>query len=197
MRAPFSGEQVVEHGHPDRHARRDLVEHDRLGRVGGVGGDLEAAVHRAGVADRGVGLEQREPVAGEAVADGVLARAGEVAARSSARAGRAASSPRRRRAAPRRGRTTSRTRRPWTTRSIPLGIRVGGATTVTWAPSLVEQQHVAAEHPAVRQVADDHDVLVLERAHPALQRVGVEQRLGRVLVHPVAGVDHRRRRSTG
>ena len=40
------------------------------------------------------------------------------------------------------------------------------------------------------QVADDRDVPALERAEPALQRVGVEQRLGRVLVHPVAGVDH-------
>ena len=42
------------------------------------------------------------------------------------------------------------------------------------------------------EVADDRHVPALERAERALQGVGVEQRLGGVLVRPVAGVDDRR-----
>ena len=176
------GQQVVEHGHPDRQAAGDLLQHDRLGRIGGVGGDLEATVHRSRVADRDVRLEQGQPVAGQAVADGVLPRAREERAATSARAGRAASSPRRPRAAPRRCRTTSRSRPRPTRWPIPLGISVGGATTVTRAPRRVRHCTLDAEDPAVGQVADDRDVAALERAEVALERVGVEQRLGRVLV---------------
>ena len=187
----LAGQQVVEDRHPDRDAGRDLLEHGRLGGVGGVGGDLEAAVHRAGVADRHVGAEHPQPVAGQAVADGVLPRAGEEAA-----AHPLALDPQHhhgvgRRAAPRRGRTTWRSRPRPTTAPTPLGISVGGATTVTSAPSLVRQQHVAAEDAAVGEVADDRDVAALERAEAALQRVGVEQGLGGVLVGAVAGVDDR------
>ena len=52
-----------------------------------------------------------------------------------------------------------------------------------------EQQHVRPQHAAVHQVADDGDA---ESGEPALvfhHREGVEQRLRRVLVHAVAGVD--------
>ena len=78
-----AGEQVVEHRHAHRDTGRDLVEHDGLGCVGGLGRDLEAAVHRAGVEHEHVvvaGHEPVEPVAGQPVADGVLARRREVAA---------------------------------------------------------------------------------------------------------------------
>jgi hypothetical protein len=46
----------------------------------------------------------------------------------------------------------------------------------------------------VREVADDPDRAALQRAELVPERVDVEQRLGRVLVLAVAGVDDRRRR---
>ena len=52
-----------------------------------------------------------------------------------------------------------------------------------------EQQDVRARDPAVQDVADDRDPAALERAEPAAHRERVEQRLRRVLVGAVAGVD--------
>ena len=56
----------------------------------------------------------------------------------------------------------------------------------------LQQDQVRPQHAAVQQVADDRD---LEAGQPALvlaDRERVEQRLRRVLVHAVAGVDDRR-----
>src|SRR5258706_4057237 len=53
------GEQV-EHGHADRDAVRDLFQDHRVLAVGDVLRDLHAAVHRAGVHDRDVGLRAPE-----------------------------------------------------------------------------------------------------------------------------------------
>ena len=69
-----------------------------------------------------------------------------------------------------------------------------GATSVDLGAEGGEGGHVRAGHPAVLDVADDGD-----RGRPSRRaaarwsdRVAVEQRLGGVLVPPVAGVDHRR-----
>ena len=56
----------------------------------------------------------------------------------------------------------------------------------------VQQQHVRSQHAAVQQVADDGDLQAGEPALVLADREGVEQRLGRMLVHAVAGVDDRR-----
>ncbi len=56
----------------------------------------------------------------------------------------------------------------------------------------LEQQHVRPEHAAVQQVADDGDLQAGEPALVRANRERVEQRLRRVLVHAVAGVDDRR-----
>ena len=53
-----------------------------------------------------------------------------------------------------------------------------------------EQQHVRAGDPAVQDVADDRDAQPLEPAEPLAHGEGVQQRLRRVLVGAVAGVDH-------
>ena len=60
-----------------------------------------------------------------------------------------------------------------------------------------EAERARAGDAAVQDVADDPDPPALERAEPIEQRVGVEQRLARVLVLAVAGVDHRRRGPAG
>ena len=55
------------------------------------------------------------------------------------------------------------------------------------------QQHdVGAGDPAVQDVADDHDAATLDVAEPLPDGQRVQQRLRRVLVGAVAGVDHRR-----
>ena len=66
-----------------------------------------------------------------------------------------------------------------------------------------QQQHVGARHAAVQNVADDGDGDAGERfgadfgdAGPQMRENGaqVEQRLRGMLVHAVAGVDHRQAR---
>ena len=69
---------------------------------------------------------------------------------------------------------------------------VGGPTRVTSAPSAESALHVGAGDPGVLDVADDRDLHAGERVAPvAPQGEGVEQRLGRVLVPAVTGVDDR------
>ncbi len=53
-----------------------------------------------------------------------------------------------------------------------------------------EREDVRARHARMQDVPDDPDARAVERAEPAAQREHVEQRLGRVLVLAVAGVDH-------
>src|SRR3712207_9127393 len=74
---------------------------------------------------------------------------------------------------------------------------------------LGEGEDVRARDARVLDVADDPDPLAVARAEPAREREDAEQRLRRVLVLAVAGVDHRggrparderrrpRRRATG
>ena len=61
----------------------------------------------------------------------------------------------------------------------------------------VEREDVRSGDPRVRDVADDPDVSTFERAELLAQREGVQQRLRRVLVLAVAGVDDRGRRPAG
>ena len=67
------GEQLVEHRHPHDDAGRDLLADHRLRRVDHLGGELDAAVHRAGVHEH---LAGAEPAAVDLEARGVLAQAG-------------------------------------------------------------------------------------------------------------------------
>ena len=58
----------------------------------------------------------------------------------------------------------------------------------------VEERHRLQQRvngPAVFQVSDHGDMEAVERALRLLDRIEVEQRLARVLVGPVAGVDYR------
>ena len=68
-----AAEQQVQDGHPDGHAVGDLLDDGAAVGVGDLGGDLHAAVHRAGVHHDGVLGHPRHAVAVEAVAAGVLA----------------------------------------------------------------------------------------------------------------------------
>ena len=75
-------------------------------------------------------------------------------------------------------------------RAMPGGSRVEGATTVPARPC-GEQEHVGARHPRMQDVAADRDREALDAALVAADGERVEQRLGRVLVRAVAGIDHR------
>ena len=68
-RAP--GQQLVEHRHPHDDAGRDLLADHRLRRVDHLGGELDAAVDRAGVHEH---LARAEPAAVDLVARRVLAQ---------------------------------------------------------------------------------------------------------------------------
>ena len=79
--------QQVEERHPDRDAVGDLVGDDRLRAGRDVGRDLDALVHRARVHDQRAGPRQRQALARQPVAGGVLAQRRQQPARPSARAG--------------------------------------------------------------------------------------------------------------
>ncbi len=72
--------------------------------------------------------------------------------------------------------------------SIPRGMSGGGPTTVTFAPISLQRLDVRARDARVKDVADDRDVEPADRAELLVDRVEVEQCLGRVLVLAVAGV---------
>ena len=73
--------------------------------------------------------------------------------------------------------------------SIPRGISGGGPTSVTLRAHQRQRLDVRAGDARVQHVADDRDVQPLDRPDVLLDRVQVEQRLRRVLVLAVAGVD--------
>ena len=69
------------------------------------------------------------------------------------------------------------------------GSSAGGPTSVAPDPDQRERLHQRARDARVEDVADDRDVEPFEPAELLPQRVEVEQRLRRMLVLPVAGVD--------
>ena len=74
---------------------------------------------------------------------------------------------------------------------MPRGISVGGPQTVTFAPIFWKAWMFER---ATREWVTSPTIQMLRPssvAEPLAQRVDVEQRLGRVLVLAVAGVDHR------
>jgi hypothetical protein len=155
--------------------------------VGDRGVDLDAAVHRAGMHDDGVGLGLGQLVAVEAVEVVELAHRGDEAA------GHALGlEPEHHHhvdalqpllhvvehlAAP----------------AVDLGGQQG-----RWRDQahpvlqLVQQRDVGAGDAGVQDVAADRDRSGAEPALAAADGQRVEQRLGRVLMRAVAGVDHRR-----
>ena len=73
----------------------------------------------------------------------------------------------------------------------PVRHEGGGADERDVGLELGERPDVGAGDAAEEDVAEDHDLAALQRAEVLLHREGVEQRLGRMLVGAVAGVDHR------
>ena len=67
---------------------------------------------------------------------------------------------------------------------------VRGPATVTSRAQLGQQVDVRARHAAVLDVADDRDLEAGDAALALADGERVEQRLRRVLVRAVAGVDH-------
>ena len=188
-----AGEQLVEDRHPDHEAALDLGGDQRGGAVDHLGRELDPAVDRARV------HEQLARARAGASRSGSWSRTRGSRGRRCRSSARAASAARRRRR-PRRGRRACSATATPSAASIPRGIRVGGPQTVTSAPDLAEAERAGAGDAAVEDVADDPDPLAarglaplaLERAEAVEQRVGVEQRLARVLVLAVAGVDRPR-----
>src|ERR1051325_12179080 len=61
-----STRKQIQHGHPHRDAVGDLLENHRIGSVGDVGRDLDAAVHRTGMHDDHVGFRPLDARGGHA-----------------------------------------------------------------------------------------------------------------------------------
>ena len=177
------GEQLVEDRHPHDQPALDLGGDQRLRRVDHLGRELDAAVDRAGV------HQELARVRAGANRSGSAPRTRGARGRSSRSSARAASAARRRRR-PRRGRRgRRRPRQP--SASIPRGISVGGPQRVTFAPIVRKASRQERATRLCRTSPTIQMLRALERAEALAQREDVEQRLARVLVLAVAGVDHR------
>ena len=75
--------------------------------------------------------------------------------------------------------------------SMPGGSRVDGATTRTRAPSVLSRMMLERATRECSDVAADRDRQAGDPALVAADRQRVEQRLGRMLMGAVAGIDHR------
>lgn len=187
-----AAEQQVQDGHPGGDAVGDLLDGRAAVGVGDLGGDLHAAVHRAGVHHDGVLGHLRHAVAVEPVPAGVLALGREE------------------------GRVHAFALHTQHHHRIGLRQHVVEVVRDLAGPGLdadrdergrghqgdlgaegVQQVDVGAGHAAVQDVADDGDpaaVQVLAEAGVAADQAaahgeGVQQGLGGVLVGAVAGVD--------
>ncbi len=199
----MAGQLAAEEQEEDRHAHGDAVRHllgDHGARqVGHVGGDLDAAHHRPGVGDDGVRRDRRAARRAVRPQPAVYSR----------RLG--TKDPLPRSAWRRSSETTSASPsaasksvghldRPTLERRREQAARCGQGDVGSEGGV---GEHLGAGHPAVADVADDQDAQALEAADAELLGRGalalgqhlahgeaVEQRLGRVLVPAVAGVDH-------
>ena len=178
-------QEQVQDGHPDADPVRDLLDDGRARRVGDLGRDLDAAVHRTGVHDDGVVGQQRHPAGVQPVPAAVFAHRREV--RGIHPLGLhpehhhdVGLGQRRREVVAdlaRPGRYGDRQQR-------------GRRDERDVGAERAQQQHVGPGHPAVQDVADDRDAQAVQAAEPAPHGEGVEQRLRGVLVRAVAGIDH-------
>ena len=187
-RGVAAGEQLVEDRHPHHQAGGDLLGDQRLRRVDRLAGELDAAVDRAGVHQQ---LARVEAAAVDLEAGGVLAQRGDEA--------------------------LAHPLLLHPQRVDDVGLldpveAVGDLAAELLDPARDqgrraadgdlgahrrEGDQVGAGDAAVEDVADDPDPGAVERAEAAAQRVDVEQRLARVLVLAVAGVDDRGRGPAG
>ena len=180
-----AGEQV-EHRHPHRDAVGDLLEDHRVGAVGDLRLDLDAAVHRPRVHDDHVrlgALRAARRSARRALkysrSDGMKCALHPLVLDAQHHDDVGAVD-----------RLVDRCRRrARRSRSMPGGISVGGPHTHTSAPSLFSSwmfersTRLCSRSPTIATFSPSMPLLVLADGE------GVEQRLRRMLVHAVAGVD--------
>ena len=170
-----------------------------LGQVGHLGGDLDAADHRPGVGHDGVRRARpADPVARSARTAPCTRAATGRTSRCPARPAGAAARRRRRGRARRRDRSATRHRPP-----LEAGReQAARARHRHLGPERGVGEHFGAGHPAVADVAHDQDPQPLEAGDAERRRVdpgplgehladgeAVDERLGRVLVPAVTGVD--------
>ena len=177
------GEQVVEDGHADDEPRADLVDDERLRRVGDGGVDLDTAVHRAGVHDL---LPRSQAGRRHPPACRVLAQARHVVGTLL-------------HALPLHAQDVDHVR-VGDGRDVVRDGDAGGLDAARQQRRRADEHDVGADQEQrldiragdarVQDVSDDGHVHVLEPPELGLDRVEVEQRLGRVLVLAVPGVDH-------
>ena len=189
-RAASCARDEPEHGHAHGDAVRHLLLDVRLQAVRDFVADLDAFVHRAGMHDERAGLRAGEAVGVHLVEARVLARARHEAAvhalvlhaqrhhdvRALDRAVEVRLDAHRRQAAFRRVAEAARQQRR---RRAEHDVRAERR----------QRPHVRARDAAVQDVADDDDLLAAHVAERAAHGVEVEQRLRRVRVQAVAGVD--------
>ena len=162
---------------------RTCARHERRAGVGDARVDLDAAVHRAGMHHD---LTGADALRGDPVERRVLAQAGTIRG-ARAPSARAASAGRRRRRRRRSRRSSVETSQPIA--SIPRGSSVGGPTSVVRAPTSAS---ASTSDRATREWRTSPTIATWTPVEPAerlADREQVEQRLRRVLVLAVAGVD--------
>src|ERR1051325_1746971 len=178
-----AGEEV-EHRHPHGDAVGHLGKDDAVGAVGDVAVDLDAAVHRAGMENHQILGRPLQPLPGDAEHPVVLTDRGneprlhplELEPEHVERVG-----------------PGDRLLDPRQDPDAELGEfardQGGRAADRHFGAELEEAPDVAPGHPAVQHVAAERDLESLDPPEAVAQRQQVEQPLGGVLVHPVAGVD--------
>src|SRR3954471_10683643 len=187
-----SARQQIEDRHPHRDAVGDLLEDHRVGAVGDLRGDLDTTVHRPGMHDDDVRPGEPDALLGHPEQVEVFAERREVRALHplllNPQHHHHVSIPHRlvdrRRHADAGLRDAARHER-----RRPAHPHFG--------PELGEEQGVRAQYAAVQEVADDRHLQPFEGLFVLPDGEGVKQRLGRVLVHPVAGVDDPRLANPG
>ena len=178
-------QQQVQHRHPDGDPVGHLFHDHRTGAVGDLRGDLHAAVHRAGVQHDAVRRDQRaaalvQPVGPAVFAGGREERAAHPFPLHPQHHHRVRADQRRVQVVGHLHRPGLHAHRQQRRRRHQRDLGTQGG----------QQQHVGPGDPGVQHVADDDDPPAGQRAQVPAQRVRVEQRLGRVLVGAVTGVDH-------
>ncbi len=176
------GEQLVEDRHPHHEAGGDLLGDQRLRRVDHLAGELDAAVDRPRMHQQ---LAPAEPARVDLEVGRVLAERGDEALGHSLALQPQGvddvglSEP------------VERVRHLAAELLDPARDQRRRSADGDLGAHRLEGDQVGAGDAAVQDVADDPDPLSLQRVEPAAQRVDVEQRLARVLVLAVAGVDDR------
>src|SRR6266436_7214000 len=178
--------QRFEHRHAHRHPHLDLLANQGLGAVGNARVDLDAAVHRAGVHHQRVGFRIGKLLRIEAEIGEILLAGGHQ------RAAHALALQAQHHHDVGVAQPLAHVAADFDAEILDAGRQQGrGGHHPHTRAERIEQNDVGARHPRMGDVAADRDRERRDRPLVAADGERIEQRLGRMLVGAVPGIDHR------